>query len=92
MKENEIIEKHLRSIKKVDAPHFLLTRIEAKINSNLKNIVSTKKIAVGLAFTIVLILGNVIFFMQQSNTKITNSEISIFESMNIVTSNQLYNE
>lgn len=91
MKENEIIEKHLRSIKKVDAPHFLLTRIEAKINSNQKNIVSTKKIAVGLAFTIVLILGNVIF-MQQSNTKITNSEISIFESMNIVTSNQLYNE
>lgn len=91
MKENEIIEKHLRSIKKVDAPHFLLTRIEAKINSNQKNIVSTKKIAVGLAFTIALILGNVIF-MQQSNTKITNSEISIFESMNIVTSNQLYNE
>lgn len=91
MKENEFIEKHLKSIKKVDAPPFLLTRIEAKINENQKNIVSTKKIAIALTCTVALILGNVIF-IQRTNKTNYDTETSVFESMNLVNSNQLYHD
>lgn len=91
MKGNDYIEKHLKSIKKVDAPAFLLTRIEAKINSNEKNVVSSKKIALALACTMTLIIGNVLF-VQQSNSKVSDPQTSIFDNMNLVNSNQLYHE
>lgn len=90
MKENEFIE-HLKSIKKIDAPPFLLTRIEAKISANQRNIISSKKIAIALSFTVALIIGN-LFILKQVNSITSTSQSTLFESMNIDNSNQLYHE
>lgn len=91
MKDNEFIEQHLKSIQKVDAPSFLLTRIEAKLNSNQRSVISSKKIAIAFSFTIALIVGN-LFILNQMNTSTSDSQSSVFESMNLVKSNQLYHE
>lgn len=91
MKENEFIEQQLKSIKKVDAPPFLLTRIEAKISAHQRNIISSKKIAIALSFTIALIIGN-LFILKQVNSSTSSSQSSLFESMKIDNSNQLYHE
>lgn len=91
MKENDYIEQHLKSIKKVDAPPFLLTRIEAKINAIEKNVISNKKIALAFSLTLTLIIGN-IFFVQQNKTQNSDTTSSVFEEMNLNTSNQLYHD
>lgn len=91
MKENETIESHLNRIKQVDAPAFLFTRIESKINASKKNVIPARKIAFGLACVMMLVLGNVLI-MKQSSRSLTDNKSSVFEEMNLTNSNQLYNE
>ena len=91
MKENESIESLLNRIKQVDAPAFLFTRIETKINASKKNVIPVRKIAFGLACAMALVLGNVLL-IAKSNTSLSNTESTVFDEMNLTNSNQLYNE
>ena len=88
----------LKQIKQVDAPPFLLTRIRQQIE-NLSNVEVPVKWKWAFAVSSVLILALNISILLQSNdqteatskTKANGIE-NVVNSMNLTTTNQLYNE
>ncbi len=86
----------LKQIKQVDAPPFLLTRIRQQID-NLSNVEAPVKWKWAFAASAILILAlNVSIFFKYDDTtasagKNTGIE-NVVNSMNLTTSNQLYNE
>jgi hypothetical protein len=84
----------LRQMKEVDAPHFLLTRIRQQIN-NLQYAEAPVKWKWGFAVTSVVILSlniSIFFASSSSATKKNNGIENIVSSMNLSTTNDLYNE
>ena len=86
----------LKQIKQVDAPPFLLTRIRQQIE-NLGNVEAPVKWKWAFAVSSVLILALNISILLKSNDKTEATSKSggienVFKSMNLTTTNQLYNE
>lgn len=81
---------YLDKIKNVEAPPFLFTRIQAKIE-NLKNNRLGKKTAwaLGLSFLILICLNIGLIIKTQENAK-DSSQYAL--SINLKTNNNLYNE
>jgi hypothetical protein len=84
----------LKRIKVVDAPPFLLTRINQQINNFTNTEASVKmKWAFALTFIFVLALNVSILFTSATATSKKNAEVeNIVNTMNLSTQNDLYNE
>lgn len=86
----------LKQIKQVDAPHFLLTRIRQQIE-NLSYVEAPVKWKWAFAASAILILAlNVSIFFKSADTttaagKNTGIE-NVVKSMNLTSTNNLYNE
>jgi hypothetical protein len=90
MKEEDPIDL-LKKVGKVDAPEFLLTRIQAKINKPVQEQVPLSwKWAGGLAFG--LLLAANLFFAQNRNPMTPDAAELLVSSMSLDHSNQLYHE
>jgi hypothetical protein len=84
----------LKSIKKVDAPPFLLTRVKQQIQ-NLNNVEAPIKWKWAFALTSVIIMMlNVTIFLKSNVTeeKKTTGVENVINGMNLSTENDLYNE
>jgi hypothetical protein len=81
----------LKKVRKVDAPEFLLTRIQAKIYAGKQEKLPVSwKWAGSLAF-MGLLAVNVFFAQSRRQTKPDATEMLV-SSMNLDSSNQLYHE
>ncbi len=82
----------LQKIKRVEAPPFLLTRIEAKINSYAPTHISPQwKWIITASFTILLFANAYVVFSFNKPVTVNNIE-KVVTSMHLSTSNDLYNE
>jgi hypothetical protein len=84
----------LKQMKEVDAPPFLLTRIRQRIH-NLQQAEAPVKWKWGFALTSVVILAlniSILLASSASNAKKNNGIENIVSSMNLSTTNDLYNE
>jgi hypothetical protein len=84
----------LKSIKKVDVPPFLLTRVKQQIQ-NLNNVEAPIKWKWAFALTSVIIMMlNVTIFLKSNVTeeKKTTGVENVINGMNLSTENDLYNE
>lgn len=83
----------LGQIKKVDAPPFLITRINEQINSNSKIIAPVKWNLVFAITTIFILTLNVSILFKSTTNEIKNTEIEeVFTTLNLSTTNELYHE
>lgn len=81
----------LKKVRSVDAPPFLLTRIEAKIlAAQAERIPVSWRWSGALAFGLLLLL-NVVFLAPEKATTTTQAE-QMAQSFQLLTINQLYNE
>lgn len=86
----------LKQIKEVDAPPFLLTRIRQQIE-NLSNVEAPVKWKWAFAASAILILAlNISVFFKSADTTASTAKNSgienVVNSMNLTTTNDLYNE
>ncbi|MFN0216495.1 MAG: hypothetical protein ACKVT2_19720 [Saprospiraceae bacterium] len=82
----------LKKVRKVDAPPFLLTRIQAKIRASAAEKVPVSwNWAGALALSILLVL-NISLFIGTGKTPGIDRTQSLAEGMNLQSNNQLYNE
>ena len=79
----------LQKIKRVDAPPFLFTRIEAKLSNNNNEIPFIPKWAFVLSSSLILSLNVFVFTANKSES---NSIVQVGNSMKLTVSNNLYNE
>jgi len=92
MKQQDHIQL-LKKIKQVDAPNFLYTRIEAKINQLQQNYTPLKWVAVSTtAFCLLFILNFTAINRHYANQANEQTMQSLVEKMNLITTNQLYYE
>jgi hypothetical protein len=90
--DNNDFDFQLSKIQKMEAPPFLLTRIEQSI-MNMQSIKMNKwQLAVISLSFIFLLTANVLVIKKQIPTKRSNSVELLSNSMNLVNSNQLYND
>jgi hypothetical protein len=90
--DNFDIDQLLSRIQKVEAPPFLLTRIEqALLNSPSNGISKWQLAAISFSF-LFLLTANVFVIKEQIPRKHTNSIEMLSNSMNLINSNQLYND
>lgn len=83
----------LKNIERVDAPHFLPTRIKQRINSLDQSIITTQwKLAFATTFVIIFALNVSVVFKNLSNQKKEVNIEKILTKMDLSNSNQLYNE
>ena len=76
----------LKTIKQVDAPHFLFTRIEGKLRLHADEYLNTKKTLLYLAgIACVIVLNIWIIYSQKPEPK-----QNLAAEMQLVESNQLY--
>lgn len=84
----------LKQIQEVDAPPYLLTRIRQQLQ-NLDNIEAPVKWKWTFAFSsvVILALNLSVFFKQVDVSREDNTGIeTVVNSMNLVTTNNIYNE
>jgi hypothetical protein len=88
MERNPKIEflKQMEHIQQVEAPDFMLTRIEQRIKNAESEKVSTLKFSLVTLSLIVLLLINVIGIRMYKN----NSEVNLLEQMNMDSNYNLY--
>ncbi|MGB8191882.1 MAG: hypothetical protein WCF67_08190 [Chitinophagaceae bacterium] len=82
----------LKKIKPVEAPPFLFTRIEAKINAGIENSATPQwRLAITACFVLLLMANMyVVFSSRQRNNP---AEIAtVVSAMNLSNSNSLYDE
>lgn len=94
MREDTDIER-LSRIQKVDAPPFLFTRIEARINALQEEVYPIRWVRLALAGFAVLMLLNVWLVGQNIGTSsgpVEDSENLLSAGVELYQSNQLYNE
>lgn len=88
MKELEVLEK----VNRVEAPPFLFTRIEARIQAQLNEQLPIRWVWVSLSTMLLLVVVNTLILV--GNTQHSNASNSgihhISEEMGMQTSNQLY--
>jgi uncharacterized integral membrane protein len=77
----------LEKIETVEAPPFLFTRIQTKIQQQLADKVSKKEAIVYLAGILIIIALNVLAFQ---NKRASESDNDLISEMNLAPSNQVY--
>jgi len=83
----------LEKIKKVDAPSFLYTRIEAQIDHLQQNNTSLKWVALSTtAFCLLLIINWSVLNTYFTGAKNTTAIHNIADEMQLVNNNQIYYE
>ena len=87
---DQYIENELSKIGRVNPPPFLLTRIEARIESNKPNSVLRPRLA--LAAVIMLVLINVVNVGMMNRNANRQESNTLLSELKIQTSNQLYHE
>ncbi|MEZ4938090.1 MAG: hypothetical protein R2799_10915 [Crocinitomicaceae bacterium] len=94
MKNDDNIEL-LKRVQKVNAPEFLFTRIQAKIEDTLPTKMPLSW-ALGLGFSIVFLIGinafSVVNYHSGSSASSVNEQNDLGEFVGANQSNQLYNE
>lgn len=80
--------KPLEEINRVEAPPFLITRIQQKIQNELTNRISMRAAYSILASFLILLSIN--FFVVVSNNKTKSAEKNIAESFHLLPNNNLY--
>lgn len=79
---------NLGKIHRVEAPHFLYTRILQKIENQRKQRLSTQMaVAVGLSFVVILITNVMVFMDLQAATEYP---ASYAQSLHLISNNSLY--
>lgn len=92
MKQQPDIEQ-LKRVKKVAAPPFLLTRIQAKIEeNNMEHLAPQWKWAGVLAIALMLFMNIFVVNLEQQNNTQSEAMEMISEGMGLFQSNQLYHE
>ncbi len=88
MQEIDEILNEFSSIKKVDSPDFLFTRIEAKINALKQQKVSYKIVALTAVSFMLLCFINVSAI--KKHQKLNKTDPTLHNSITIIPDNQLY--
>jgi hypothetical protein len=91
-KDTYEIDVLLGRIQKVETPPFMLTRIEQVINNSRSFKLNKWQIAAASFSFLFLLTANVLVIKKQLPKKRSNSIELLSNSMNLVQSNQLYNE
>lgn len=81
----------LKSIEQVEAPPFLLTRIEAKLNAVVYETPKSWKLAFVVCSVVVLFL-NLLTYTSNTNVNTQNNSAQIISSMQLESSNNFYHE
>ncbi|MBD80995.1 MAG: hypothetical protein CL840_18905 [Crocinitomicaceae bacterium] len=91
--EKNNIEQLLGKIEKVDAPPFLLTRIEARLEQTQELLPRRWSVAY-LSLAVVVVLFNVYVIVQNNDNRssVTEGATELASSLNMNTSNQIYYE
>ena len=88
MKELEVLEK----VNRVEAPPFLFTRIEARIQAQLNEQLPIRWVWVSISTVLLLVVVNTLILRDSTQlSETSNSSVQhISEEMGMQTSNQLY--
>lgn len=82
----------LKKVKKVDAPYFMLTRIQAKIRANVAERTPVSWKLVGTMAFCTLLMLNVFLFIGTEESHLSNGAKSLAAGMKLQSDNQLYDE
>lgn len=93
MKENDQELRVLENVQRVQAPPFLLTRIESRIEASIAERVPLRRvIAASFILVIVFAFNTYVFVDKLDVSESSSTAVSLVDEMGIGNSNHLYDE